>query len=92
MEFDWENLLDEWDGENYQESLAWKNCSGPKRNLSDFSNRDCTSASTDCVAAMSRLHLCVPAMLAKSEKQDTLQKNGSVPDSMHNPDCELVVG
>ena len=39
MELDWENLLDEWDGENYWESLAWENCSRPKRNLGDFSNR-----------------------------------------------------
>ena len=31
MELDWENSLDEWDGENYWERLAWENYSGPKR-------------------------------------------------------------
>jgi len=41
---------------------------------------------------LSRQHSCVPAVLAESEKQDTLKKYGSMPDSMNNPDCELVVG
>ena len=71
--------------------MAWESCSRPKRSLGDFSNRDCKFASTDCVTAVSRPHLCVPAVLAESEKQDTLQKLSSVPDSMKNPDCELVV-
>ena len=47
MELDWEILLDEWDGENYWERLAWENCSGPKRNLGDFSNLDCMFVSRD---------------------------------------------
>ena len=54
MGLDWGNLLDEWDGKNYWESLAWENCSGPKKNLGDFSNRDCMFASKDYAAAVSR--------------------------------------
>ena len=68
MELDWENLLDEWDGENYWECLAWENCSGPKRNLSDFSDRGCTSVNTDCVAVLSSPHSCIPVALAGYEK------------------------
>ena len=30
MVLDWGNMLDEWDGENYWERLAWENCSGPR--------------------------------------------------------------
>jgi len=48
--------------------------------------------SKDYAAAVSRPHSCVPIALGESEKQDTLQRDGSVPDSMNNPDCELVVG
>jgi len=84
---DRENLVEDWDGENYLKNVAWKNCYG-----GDFSNRDCTFVSTDYVAAVSRPHSCVLEVLAESEKHDTLQKHGSVPDSMNNPDCELVVG
>ena len=91
MELDWEIFLDEWDGENYQESLAWENCSRPKRNLGDFSNRDCKIASADCVAAVSRPHSYVSVALAKYGKQGNLQRHGLVPDCMNNPDCELVV-
>ena len=91
MELDWENLLDEQDGENYWESLARENYSRPKRNLGDFSNWGCMSVSTDCVAAVSRLHSYVPVALAVHGKQGTLQRYGLVPDSMNNPDCELVV-
>ena len=32
MELDWENLLDDWDGEDCWRNWAWENCSGPKRN------------------------------------------------------------
>ena len=69
MGLDWGNLLDEWDGENYRESLAWENCSGTKRNLGDFSNRGCTSVSTDCVAAVSRPHSCVRRHLVSLENR-----------------------
>ena len=34
----------------------------------------------------------VPVALAGYEKQGTLQRHGLVPDSMNNPDYELVVG
>ena len=54
MKLDWENLLDDWDGEDYWENLAWENCSGSKRNLGDFSIQDCTFAIKDYVAAVSR--------------------------------------
>ena len=91
MELDWENSLDDWDGGHDWGNLAQENCSGPKRNLGDFSNRDCTFASKDFAVAVGRPHSCVPTVLGKSEKQDTLQRYGSVPDSMNNPDCELVV-
>jgi len=60
--------LDEWDGENYWESLAWENCSEPKRNLGDFSYRDCMLASKDYAAAMSRPRSGVPVALAEYEK------------------------
>jgi len=92
MELGWEDLLDDWDGEDYWGNLAYENCSWPKRNLDDFSNQDCKFVSMDCVATVSRPHSCVPAVLAESEKQDALKKHGSVPDSMSNPDCELVLG
>jgi len=49
-------------------------------------------ASKDYEAAVSRLHSCVLVALGESEKQGTLQKHGSVPDSMNNPDCEFMVG
>jgi len=91
LELDWENLFDDWDGENYWENLAWENCSGPKRSLDDFSNRDCLSVNTDCLAALSKPQSCVLTVLDESEKLDTLQKYDLVPDSMNNPDCELVV-
>ena len=72
--------------------MVWENCSGPKINLGDFSNWDCMFASTDYVVAMSRPRSGVPVALAEYEKHGTLQRHGSVPDSMNNPDCELVVG
>jgi len=72
MELDWENLLDDWDSEYCWGNWAWENCSGPKRNLGDFSNRDGKSASKGCVAAFSRPHSCVPAVLDESKKWDTL--------------------
>ena len=81
---DWENLVEDWDGENYWESLASENCSGPKRNLADFSNRDYMFASKDYAAAMSRLHSGVPVALAEYEKHGTLQRHSSVPDCMNN--------
>ena len=59
MELDWEKSLDDWAGGDDWGNLAWENCSGPKRNLGDFSNRDCTFASKDYAAAMSRPHSCV---------------------------------
>ena len=68
MELDWENLLDEWDGENYWERLAWENCSGPKRSLGYFSNQDCTSESTYCVTVVCRPHSCILAVLNESRK------------------------
>ena len=92
MELDWEKSLDDWDGGDDWRKLAQENCSGPKRNLGDFSNRDCTFASKDCITAMSRPHSYVPVALAEYGKQDTLQRHGLVSDSMNNPDCELVVG
>jgi len=92
MELDWGNLLDEWDGENYWESLAWENYSGPKRILGDFSNRDYTFASKDYAAAVSRRRSGIPMALAEYKKQCTLQRHGSVPDSTNNPDYKLLVG
>ena len=92
MEFDQGNLLNEWGGENYQESLAWENYSGPKRNLGDFSNRDCTFASKDYAAVVSRPRSGVLVALVEYEKQGTLQRHGLVPDSLNNPDCGLAVG
>ena len=80
------------DGENYWESLAWENCSEPKTNLGDFSNRDCTFASKDYATAVSRPRSGVLVALVGHEKQGTLQRYDLVPDSMNNPDCELVVG
>ena len=91
MELDWKNLPDDWDGENCWRNQAWEDCSGPKRSLGDFSNQDYKFASRDCLATISRPHLCVLAVLTVSRKQDTPQKRGMVPDSMNNPDCELVV-
>jgi len=41
---------------------------------------------------MSRLRSGVPVALVGYEKWGTLQRHGLVPDSMNNPDCELVVG
>ena len=92
MELDQKSLVDDWDGEDYWERLAWENYSGPKRNLGNFSNPGCTSASTDYVAAVSKPHSCVPVALAEYGKQGTLQRHGLVLDSMNNRDCELVVG
>ena len=60
--------------------------------MGDFSNRDCMFTSKDYAAAVSRPHSCVPMVLTEYEKHGTLQRHGSVPDSMNNPDCELVVG
>ena len=57
MELDWENLLDDWDGEDCWRNWVQENCSRPKRNSGDFSNRDCMSASKDYVAALSRVHV-----------------------------------
>ena len=91
MELDWKNSLDDWDGGNDWGNLAQENYSGPKRNLDDFSNRDCTFASKDYAVAVSRPHSCILGALGESEKQDTLQRHGSVPDSMNNLDCEFVV-
>ena len=68
MELDWENLLDDWDGEDCRRNWAWENCFGPKRNLGDFSNWDCKFISKDCVATVSRPPSYVPAVLAESEK------------------------
>ena len=48
--------------------------------------------SRDCEAAMSKPRSGVPVVLAESRKQDTFQKHGLVPDSVNNPDCELVAG
>ena len=74
MELDWKNSLDDWDGGDDWRNLAQENCFEPKRNLGDFSNRGCTSASTDCVEVVSRPHSCVPVALAGYEKQGTLQR------------------
>ena len=71
MELDWENLLDDWDGGDDWGNLAQENYSGPKRNLGDFSNRDCTFAIKDYVAAVSRPHSCVPAAHGEPRKQDS---------------------
>ena len=91
MKLDQESLLDDWDGEDCWGNQARKNYSGPKKNLGDFSNRNCKSASRDYVAASSRPHSCVPVVLDEFEKLDTLQKHGLVPDNMNNPDCGPVV-
>ena len=80
MELNWKNLFDDWDGGDYWGNLAQENCSGPKRNLGDFSNRDCMFASKDYATIVSRSHSYVPAALGESRKQDTLQRYGLVPD------------
>ena len=49
-------------------------------------------ASRDYAAAVRRSRSGVLVALARYEKNDTLQRYGSVPDSMNNPNCELVVG
>ena len=82
MEFERKNLLDDWDGEDCWGNWAWENCSGLKRNSGDFSNRDCKSASKNCVAALCRPRSCVPTVLDESGKRDTLRKHGLVPDNM----------
>ena len=64
---------------------------GSKRNLGDSSNLDCMFASRDYAAAVSKPRLGVPVALVGHGKQGTLQRHGLVPDSMNNPDCELVV-
>ena len=48
--------------------------------------------SKDYAVAVTRPRSRVPVALAGYEKQGTLQRHGIVPDSMNNPDCELVVG
>ena len=48
--------------------------------------------SRGCVAAVSKPRSGVLVTLIGYEKQGTLQRHGLVPDSMNNPDCELVVG
>ena len=63
-----------------------------QENLGDSSNRDCMFVSKDYAAAVSRLRSGVPVVLTGHEKQGTLQRHDLVPDSMNNPDCELVVG
>ena len=68
MELDWENSFDDWDGGDDWGNLASENCTRPKRNLGNFSNRDCMFASKDYAAAVSRPHSCVPAALGESEK------------------------
>ena len=49
-------------------------------------------ASRDYAAAVSRPRSGVPVELTGYGKRGTLQRYGLVPDSMNNPDCELVVG
>jgi len=92
MTLDWECLLDDLDGEHCWGSWAWESYSGSKRNLGDFSNRDCMFASKDYFAALSRLHSCVPTILDELEKLDILRKHDFVPDNMNNSDCESMVG
>ena len=75
-----------------QEKLGLEGLFWAKRNLGDSSNRDCMFASKDYATAVSRPHSGVPVALAGYGKQGTLQRHGLVPDSMNNPDCELVVG
>ena len=60
MRLDWENVVEDWDGENYWRNQAWEDCSGPKRNLGDSSNRDCMFASKDYAAAVSKPRSDVP--------------------------------
>ena len=72
MTLDWESLLDDLDGEHCWGNCAWESYSGSKRNLGDFSNRDCISTSRDYLAALSRLHSCVPIILDELEKLNIL--------------------
>ena len=60
--------------------------------MGNSSNLDCMFASRDCAAAVSKPHSGVPVALARHGKHGILQRHGLVPDSMNNPDCELVVG
>ena len=60
--------------------------------MGDFSNLDCMIASRDYAVAVSRPRSGVPVALAGYEKWGTLQRHSLMPDSMNNPDCELVVG
>ena len=89
---DWQNLLEDWDGEYYWRNWAWENCSGPKKNSGDFSNRDCKSVSRDYFTTLSRPHSCVPVIIDEFEKKGTLQKYGLVPDNMNNLNCVSVEG
>ena len=71
----------------------WKEeCSGPKKNLGDFSNRSCMSASRDYFVALSRLHSCVPVIPDELERLDILLKHDFILDNMNNPDRGLEVG
>ena len=92
MGLEWEKVVEELDGENYQRKQAQEDCFGSKRNLGDSSNRDCMSVSRGCEAAVSKPRLGVPVALVGCEKWGTLQRHGLVSDSMNNPNCELVVG
>ena len=60
--------------------------------MGDSSNLNCMFASRDYAAAVSGPLSGVPVALAGYGKHGTLQRHGLVPDSMNNPDCELVVG
>ena len=74
MMLDWENLIDDLNGEHCWGNWVWENCSDSKRNLGDFSNRGCMSVSWDCFAALSRPRSCVPTILV-SLKDWTFLKN-----------------
>ena len=85
-------MINDSNGEHCWGNWAWEDCSSFKRNSSDFSNRGCMSVSRNCFAALSKPHSCVPAIPGELERLDILQKDGSVPDNMYNPDCGFEVG
>ena len=73
------------------EKLSLRGLFWAQKNLGDSSNRDCMFVSKDYAAAVSRPCSGVPVTLVGYEKWGTHQRHGLVPDSMNNPDCELVV-
>ena len=65
-------------------------CVGSMRNLSDFSNQDCTLVHKDYCSALKRPHSSVQDIVAEVETQDTPQTHDSWLDSKYN--LKLKIG